>query len=110
MLTKEILQAIQLVDEHCHPDEAWEIMKELVDERTRQHSIKMLRKWEGNHSFDSAPFDKKIKEMKARCKELKNLMEEAKSRGSNIEIKATIEIKMVQRPFNNVVKLDITQN
>ncbi len=103
-------KTIQLADENCHPDEAWEMLNDLIDERTRQHNIKMLRKWEGNHSFDSRPFDAKIKEMKAKCRELKSLMEEAKSQGFNIEIKANIEVKMVRRPFNNVVKLDINQN
>lgn len=110
MLTKEILQTIQLIDDNCQPDEAWEMLKELVDERTRGHNIRMLRKWEGNHSFDSRPFDAKIKELKARCKELKTKIEEAKRQGFNIEIKANIEVRMVHKPFNNIVKLNINHN
>jgi len=110
MLTKEISETIQWADENCQPDEAWEMLNELVDERTRQHNIRMLRKWEHNHNFDSQPFDLKIKELKAKCKELKSLMEEAKRQGFNIEIKANIEVRMVRRPFNNIVKLNINQN
>jgi hypothetical protein len=70
----------------------------------------MLRKWERNHSFNAAPFDQKIKELKARCKELKTMIEEAKRQGFNIEIKANIEVRMVRRPFKNVVKLNINHN
>lgn len=110
MLTKEISQTIQLIDDNCQPNEAWEMLDELVDERIRQHNIRMLRKWEGNHNFDAQPFDAKIKELKARCKELKSLIEEAKSQGFNIEIKANIELKMVRKPFDNVVKLNINNN
>lgn len=110
MLTKEMSQTIQLADENCLPDEAWEMLNDLIDERTRNHNVRMLRKWERNHSFDSKPFDLKIKELKARCKELKTMMEEAKRQGFNIEIKANIELRVVRKPFKNVVKLNINHN
>ena len=110
MLTKEILQTIQLVNENYQPDEAWEMIDNLIDERSRQHNIQMLRKWEGNHSFDSRHLDGKIMEMKSQAKAVKSLIEQAKNYGFNIEVTASIEVKMVKKPFENVVKMNISQN
>lgn len=110
MLTKKISQTIQLVNENCHPDEAWETLNELIGECSRQHGIKMLRKWEANHNFDSRPFDIKISELKARCREMKTLIEEAKILGYNIEIKANIELRMAGKPLNNIATLNSNHN
>ena len=104
MLTKEISQTIQLVNENCHPDEAWEMLNDLVEERSRQQNLRMWCKREGNGSFDSRPINNNIKEMKTQCRELKMLMEEAKNLGLNIEIKAGIEVRMARKPFHNTVK------
>ncbi len=110
MLTKEILQTIQLANENCQPDEAWEMIDTLIDERISQHNIQMLRNWEGNHHFDSKPFDQKISDMKSQRKEIKSLIAQAKAQGYNIEVKAHIEVKMVKKPFNSSVKVNISQN
>lgn len=110
MLTKKNSQTIQLVNENCHPNEAWKTLNELIGECSRQHDIKMLRNWEGNHNFDSRPFDIKISEMKARCREMKTLIEEAKRLGYNIEIKANIELRMARKPLNNTAILNNNHN
>lgn len=96
MLTKEMSQTIQLANEVCHPNDAWAMLNELVSEHTRQHKIRMLRKCESNHNFDPRPFDNNIQQMNTQCRDLKALMEEAKLLGLNVEIKASIEVKMAR--------------
>ncbi|MBK8562686.1 MAG: hypothetical protein IPN76_04905 [Saprospiraceae bacterium] len=55
-----------------------ELIETLVGDRIRLHNIQMLRRWEGNHRFDSTPFDHKIVELKAQNKSARALLAEAR--------------------------------
>ncbi|MCU0348248.1 MAG: hypothetical protein MUC59_15005 [Saprospiraceae bacterium] len=110
MLTKEVSRIIQLVKENCPPDEAAELIETLVGERIRLHNIQMLRSWEGNHRFDPASCDQKIVEMKAQSKNARTFLKEAKELGFNVEVSATIELRLVKKPFTHNVKVELTNN
>lgn len=110
MLTKKVSRIIQLVKENCPPDEAAELIATLVDDRIRLHNIRMLRRWEGNHQFDSTPYDHKIVEMKAQNKNARALLAEARELGFNVEVSASIEVRLVKKPFTHDVKLELTHN
>ena len=110
MRTNEVSQTIHLVDEHYHPDEAWKMLNELISEHFYQHNIRMMRKWESSHGFDSRPFDIKINQMKKQSLEAKMLLEEAKSLGFHVEIKANIEVRMLRKPLKDAAATNISQN
>jgi hypothetical protein len=110
MLTKEVSHIIQLVKDNCPPDEAAELIETLVGDRIRLHNIQMLRRWEGNHHFDSTPFDQKIVELKAQKKSTRELIAEAREQGCNVEVTASIEVRLVKKPFSHDVRLQLTDN
>ena len=110
MLTKKMSHIIQLVKDNCPPDEAAELIETLVGDRIRFHNIQMLRRWEGNHRFDSKPFDQKIVEMKAQKKNVRALLAEAKEMGYNVEVSANIDVRLVKKPFSHDVPLSLTNN
>lgn len=110
MLTKNVSRIIQLVKENCSPNEAAELIETLVGDRIRLHNIQMLRRWEGNHRFDSKPFDHKIVEMKAQNKSTRAFLAEARELGFNVEVSATIEVRLVKKPFSHNVSIELTNN
>ncbi len=110
MLTKKVSNAIQLVKDNCTPDEASKLIDSMVGDRIRLHNIQMLRRWEGDHSFDSTPFDQKIMEMKLQNKCIRALLSEANEHGLNVELSATIEVRLVKKPFTHNVKLELSHN
>lgn len=110
MLTKKLSHIIQLVKDNCPPDEAAELIETLVGDRIRLHNIQMLRRWEGNHRFDSTPFDQKIVELKTQRKNARELLAEAREQGYNLEVSASIELRLVKKPFSHDVKLELTHN
>jgi hypothetical protein len=101
---------IQLVKDNCPPEEAAELIETLVGDRIRFHNIQMLRRWEGNHRFDSKPFDLKIVEMKAQKSKVRELLAEARELGYNVEVSASIDVRLVKKPFTHNVTLNLTDN
>ncbi len=109
MLTKKIESLIPLIEGKFTPDEAAEIIEALVDERVRFHNIQMLRMWEGNHNFNSAYWDKKIKEIKTEKNMTRELINEAKKEGYHIEVTGTIEVR-ISKPVSRQLKMEVTNN
>lgn len=110
MLTKKISNIIQLIKDNCPPDEAAELIETLVGDRIRLHNVQMLRRWEGDHRFDSTPFDQKIVELKLQTKNIRALLAEARERGLNVEVAASIEVRLVKKPFTHEVQLALSHN
>ncbi len=110
MLTKQNMQTIELVNGYLQPEMAAEIIEALVNERIQVHHIQMLRAWESNHRFDSAPFDQAIKAVKAQKDKARALMAEARERGLKISIRARIDIHLATQPFEHNVSFDISSN
>ncbi len=110
MLTKKVSHTIQLVKDNCPPDEAAELIETLVGDRIRLHNIQMLRCWEGNHHFDTTKADHKIVELKAQNKSARALIAEARELGFNVEVSASIEVRLVKKPFTHNLKLEMTHN
>ncbi|GEM_PF-1322133 len=110
MLLNEISQIIQLVNEKSTQEEAFEIIDTLVDDRIRLHKIQMLRKWERNHRFDSAPDDEKMVSVRTQRKSAKAFMAQAEREGYNLEITANIEVRLVKKSLSNNVSLELSEN
>lgn len=110
MQIKEIPQNIQLVHEKVTPEEAFEIIDTLVDERIRFHKINMLRKWERNHRFDSASHDEKMAALKEQRTCTKAFIAQAEKEGYNVEIRTNIEVRLVKKSLLNTVNLTISEN
>lgn len=110
MLTKEATQFVELVNEKLAPGEAAEMIESLVGDRVRTHNVRMLQRWERNHHFDSAPFDREITQMKAQKQDAKRLIAAAKDMGLHVEVVARIEVRLVSKPFAHNVNMDVSQN
>ncbi len=110
MLTKKMSHIIQLVQENCSPDEAGELIEALVGDRIRLHNIQMLRCWEGNHHFDSTKAEEKIVELKAQNRSARALFTEAREQGFDVEVSASIEVRLVKKTFTHNLKLELTNN
>ncbi len=110
MLIKNISQIIQLLNGKVTPEEAFEIIDTLVDDRIRLHKIQMLRKWERNHHFHAAPHDEKIAGIKEQRASTKAFIAQAEREGYNLEITANIEVKLVKKSLSNAFTLESSEN
>lgn len=110
MLIKDTAQNIQLVNEKNTPEEAFEMIDTLVEDRIRFHKIQMLRKWERNHRFDSVPHDQKIVELRAQRTSTKAFIAQAEREGYDVEITTNIEVRLVKKSPLNTVSLELTDN
>ncbi|HNE27658.1 MAG: hypothetical protein U0U46_11290 [Saprospiraceae bacterium] len=110
MLIKQTMQTIELANGYLPPNVAAEIIEALVNERIQVHNIQMLRSWESNHGFDSAPYDQKMKAIKAQREKAKALIAEALERGIKVSLKARIEVHLAAQPFDHDVSFDLTFN
>lgn len=97
MVAKEINQVIQTINADFSPLEARDMLNELITNRINYHQVQMLRKWEGDHHFDSNEWNKKMDAMIKEKTEAIALIAKAKKEDLRVEIIENIEVRLHPR-------------
>jgi uncharacterized protein YmfQ (DUF2313 family) len=97
MLIKNDAPTLRLVHDHFQADEARDLIDQLINDRVRQHKILMLRRWERNHRYDAKPANDRLQLLQTQGQEIQRLIAQAKQLGLDIEIKASIEVRVVSK-------------
>ncbi|PIB28278.1 hypothetical protein [Maribacter sp. 4G9] len=92
---KKQLKTIQLVDGTFTPSEASDVITALIDEKINFHKIQRLQVWEGNHKCNTHGLDDRIQQLIKEKQLAKEIINEARAKGTNISINGTLSLKFV---------------
>lgn len=93
--TKKAKKTIQLVDGTFTPSEASDVINALIDEKINFHKIQRLQLWEGNHKCNTNGLDGRIEELMKEKQMAREIINEARTKGTNIIINGTLNLKFV---------------
>lgn len=92
---KKEQRTIQLVDGTFTPSEASDVITALIDEKINFHKIQRLQLWEGNHKCNTNGLDGRIEQLMKEKQLAREIINEARSKGTKIIINGTLSLKFV---------------
>ena len=92
MKTEKATQIIQLVNGVFTPNEAYDVIISLINEKINFHKLQRLQLWEGNHGCDTDQLDGRIKELLEEKQHVKEIIANYKDSGKSLKINGILEI------------------
>ncbi len=89
------MKKVQLVDNVFTPQEASDIVTNLINEKINFHKLQRLSQWEGDVNSDTSFDDNRVVKLTKESQTFKKICQEAKINGQKIKINGVLEIEIL---------------
>lgn len=94
MISNDILQGVNLINETLNTSEARDIISGIIDKQINFYKLQHFREWIGNHHASSFKLDEKINHLKENKQELLQMIDEAMKENKRVHLNCLIEMEI----------------